>query len=95
MSTNGSQPLLEVEDLVASYPVGRGVVGAGTPAPPPAVPAVDGGSVYHLGRPLGRHAGAQDPGLARGRVPLTPVQQVLDGGGAHHQLDHVHGHAPG
>ena len=33
MSTNGSQPLLEVEDAVASYPVGRGLVGAVTRAP--------------------------------------------------------------
>src|SRR4029453_8679924 len=42
MSTNGSQPLLEVEDLVASYPVGRGVVGAVTRAPTLEVHAVDG-----------------------------------------------------
>ena len=28
MSTNGSKPLLEVEGLVASYPVGRGLVAA-------------------------------------------------------------------
>jgi len=42
MSTNGSKPLLEVEDLVASYPVGRGLVGAAKREPKLEVHAVDG-----------------------------------------------------
>ena len=42
MSTNGSHSLLEVEDLVARYPVGRGVVGAVTRQPKLEVRAVDG-----------------------------------------------------
>ena len=42
MSTNGSEPLLEVEDLVASYPVGRGLVGAVKREPKLEVHAVDG-----------------------------------------------------
>jgi len=42
MSTNGSTPLLEVEGLVASYPVGRGLVGAAKREPKLEVHAVDG-----------------------------------------------------
>ena len=42
MSTNGSKPLLEVEDLVASYPVGRGLMGAAKREPKLEVHAVDG-----------------------------------------------------
>ena len=42
MSTNGSKPLLEVEGLVASYPVGRGLVGAAKREPKLEVHAVDG-----------------------------------------------------
>ena len=42
MNMNGSKPLLEVEDLVASYPVGRGLVGAAKREPKLEVHAVDG-----------------------------------------------------
>jgi oligopeptide/dipeptide ABC transporter ATP-binding protein len=42
VSTNGSAPLLEVEGLVASYPVGRGLVGAVRREPTLSVRAVDG-----------------------------------------------------
>jgi oligopeptide/dipeptide ABC transporter ATP-binding protein len=42
MSTNGSKPLLEVEGLFASYPVGRGLVGAAKREPKLEVHAVDG-----------------------------------------------------
>ena len=42
MSTNGSKPLLDVEGLVASYPVGRGLVGAAKREPKLEVHAVDG-----------------------------------------------------
>jgi len=42
MSTNSSTPLLEVEGLVASYPVGRGLVGAAKREPKLEVHAVDG-----------------------------------------------------
>ncbi|HEX5470177.1 MAG TPA: ABC transporter ATP-binding protein [Gaiellaceae bacterium] len=42
MSTNGSAPLLQVEGLVARYPVSRGVVGALRREPKLRVHAVDG-----------------------------------------------------
>ena len=42
MSTNGSGPLLEVEGLVARYPIGRGLVGALRREPTLSVRAVDG-----------------------------------------------------
>ena len=42
MSTNGSGPLLEVEGLVARYPVSRGLVGAVQRRPKLSVHAVDG-----------------------------------------------------
>jgi oligopeptide/dipeptide ABC transporter ATP-binding protein len=42
MSTNGSGPLLEVDDLVARYPVSRGTIGALTRQPRLRVHAVDG-----------------------------------------------------
>jgi peptide/nickel transport system ATP-binding protein len=42
LSTNGSAPLLEVEGLVARYPVSRGVVGALRREPKLRVHAVDG-----------------------------------------------------
>ncbi len=41
-ATNGSAPLLEVEDLVTRFPVPRGLVGALTGRPKQAVRAVDG-----------------------------------------------------
>ena len=42
MSANGSKPLLEVEGLFASYPVGRGLVSAAKREPKLEVHAVDG-----------------------------------------------------
>jgi ABC-type microcin C transport system duplicated ATPase subunit YejF len=53
VSTNGSQPLLEVEGLHARYPVGRGIVGTVSRAPKLEVHAVDGVSFsLHRGEML-------------------------------------------
>jgi oligopeptide/dipeptide ABC transporter ATP-binding protein len=49
LSTNGSGPLLEVEGLVTSYPVSRGLIGALQRRPKLQVQAVDGVS-FTLGR---------------------------------------------